>query len=117
MQGLFDVATRVFGARLVERAGVDTWHPDVHYFDVVDADGSVRAGVFLDHYARGAGYKPFVTHDLAAGKFEPAQGFTFPYKFRHGSVMPLTARELARLHGKATEERVVPTGTRRSALR
>ncbi len=52
MQGLFDVATRVFGVRLVERAGVDTWHPDVHYFDVVDADGTVRAGVFLDHYAR-----------------------------------------------------------------
>ena len=52
MQGLFDVATRVFGVRLVERAGVDTWHPDVHFFDLVDADGTVRAGVYLDHYAR-----------------------------------------------------------------
>ncbi len=52
MQGLFTVAERVFGMRLVERQGVDTWHPDVHFFDVVDADGSVRAGVYLDHYAR-----------------------------------------------------------------
>jgi arabinoxylan arabinofuranohydrolase len=74
-------------------------------------------GLILDHYGKGAGYKPFVTHDLAGGRFEPAQGFTFPYKFRHGSVMPLTARELARLEGKATDERVVPPGTRRSALR
>lgn len=52
MQGLFTVAERVFGVRLVERQGVDTWHPDVHFFDVVDHDGTVRAGVYLDHYAR-----------------------------------------------------------------
>jgi len=52
MQGLFTVAERVFGVKLVERQGVDTWHPDVHFFDVVDADGAVRAGVYLDHYAR-----------------------------------------------------------------
>ncbi|MFY2763819.1 M3 family metallopeptidase [Arenimonas sp. MALMAid1274] len=52
MQGLFTVAERVFGVRLVERADVDTWHPDVHFFDVVDCDGAVRAGVYLDHYAR-----------------------------------------------------------------
>ncbi len=52
MQGLFTVAQRVFGVRLVERAGVDAWHPDVQFFDVVDGDGAVRAGVYLDHYAR-----------------------------------------------------------------
>ncbi len=52
MQGLFTVAERVFGVRLVERKGVDTWHKDVHFFDVVDGDGKVRAGVYLDHYAR-----------------------------------------------------------------
>ena len=52
MRGLFTVAERVFGVRLVERQGVDAWHRDVHFFDVVDKDGSVRAGVYLDHYAR-----------------------------------------------------------------
>src|SRR5690606_25670305 len=51
-QGLFTVAERVFGVRLVGREGVDTWRPDVHFCDVVDADGTVRAGVYLDHYAR-----------------------------------------------------------------
>ena len=52
MQGLFTVAERVFGVKLVERHGVDAWHPDVQFFDVVDQDGTVRAGVYLDHYAR-----------------------------------------------------------------
>ena len=52
MAGLFDLAERVLGARLVERHDVPTWHPDVQFFDVLDADGSLRAGVYLDHVAR-----------------------------------------------------------------
>ena len=52
MAGLFTIAERVFGVRLVERHDVDTWHPDVQFFDVLDQDGSVRAGVYLDHFAR-----------------------------------------------------------------
>ena len=52
MAGLFALTERVFGVRLVERAGVDTWHPDVQFFDVIDEDGSVRAGVYLDHFTR-----------------------------------------------------------------
>jgi len=43
---------RVFGVRLVERHNVDVWHPDVQFFDLLDADGRVRAGVYLDHFAR-----------------------------------------------------------------
>lgn len=54
-------------------------------------------GLILDHYAKGQGYKPFVTGNLAGGQFSPAEGFSFPYKFRHGSVLPLTAGEYARL--------------------
>jgi oligopeptidase A len=52
MTGLFALTERVFGARLIERQDVDTWHPDVQFFDVVNADGSVRAGVYLDLYSR-----------------------------------------------------------------
>ncbi len=54
-------------------------------------------GLILDHYARGRGYQPYVTHDLAGGRFEPATGFTFPFRFRHGSVLPVSETEYARL--------------------
>ncbi len=54
-------------------------------------------GLILDHYTKGAGYQPFVTHDLASGNFEPGKGFTFPFRFRHGSVLTLTAEEYRRL--------------------
>jgi hypothetical protein len=54
-------------------------------------------GLILDHYLARRGYQPYVTHDLATGRFVPASGFRFPYPFRHGSVLPVTAGEVARL--------------------
>jgi hypothetical protein len=53
--------------------------------------------LILDHYTKGQGYKPFVTHDLAGGNFAPGAGFSFPFHFRHGSVLPLSAAEYTRL--------------------
>ena len=52
MSGLFALAERVLGAKLVERHGVDTWHPDVQFFDLFDAGGEIIAGVYLDHFTR-----------------------------------------------------------------
>jgi hypothetical protein len=61
-------------------------------------DGEAGAwSLILDHYATGAGYQPFVTHDLASGRFEPARDFVFPYRFRHGSVLRISGEEHRRL--------------------
>lgn len=49
--------------------------------------------LILDYYSKGEGYQPFITHDLASGQFEPAAGFAFPFRFRHGSVLPLSDSE------------------------
>jgi oligopeptidase A len=51
-EGLFELCARLFGVRAVEREDVPTWHADVRYYDLVDLDGSVRAGFYLDPYAR-----------------------------------------------------------------
>ena len=52
MDGLFAIAGRVFGVGFRPREGVDVWHPDVRYYDVVDPDGRVRAGFYVDLHAR-----------------------------------------------------------------
>jgi hypothetical protein len=54
----------------------------------------------LDLYSQGKGYQPFVTDDLAGGQFTEAPNFSFPFLFRHGSILPLTEEEYARLDGK-----------------
>lgn len=53
--------------------------------------------LILDHYAKGRGYQPFITQDLAGGQFTPGEGFSFPFHFRHGSVLPVTSAEFQRL--------------------
>ena len=50
-----------------------------------------------DQYGKGKGYQPFVTDNLAGGQFKPAPDFTFPFLFRHGSILPLNAAEYSRL--------------------
>ena len=53
--------------------------------------------LILDHYVAQRGYQAYVANDLASGLFEPASDFRFPFPFRHGSVLPVTAEEVARL--------------------
>jgi hypothetical protein len=53
--------------------------------------------LIADHYTVSAGYEPFVTTNLATGNFTAAAGFNFPFAFRHGAVLPITAEEYTRL--------------------
>jgi oligopeptidase A len=52
IDGLFAICKRVFGVHLQARTGVDVWHPDVRFYDVLDAEGRVIAGAYVDLYAR-----------------------------------------------------------------
>jgi oligopeptidase A len=52
IDGLFAICQRVFGVHLQARAGVDVWHPDVRFYDVLDAEGRIIAGAYVDLYAR-----------------------------------------------------------------
>jgi hypothetical protein len=62
------------------------------------ADGKPAAWcLILDQYSKGTGYQPFVTDELGGGQFKPGEGFSFPFRFRHGSVLPVSATEYQRL--------------------
>ena len=52
LSGMFIVAERLYGVRIVERESFDTYHPDVQFYDILNADGSRRGGFFVDLYAR-----------------------------------------------------------------
>src|SRR5262249_52158324 len=52
IDGLFGIVSRVFGVTLKPRDGVAVWHPDVRFYDVIDAGGNAIAGAYVDLYAR-----------------------------------------------------------------
>ena len=52
LDGMFDVVHRLYGVDVEPVDGIDTWHPDVKFFQIRDADGDLRGRFYLDMYAR-----------------------------------------------------------------
>ena len=52
LEGLFEVAERLFDVRIRERTAVAVWHPDARYFEVQTPGGVAVASFYLDAYAR-----------------------------------------------------------------
>ncbi len=52
IEGLFAVTRKLYGVNIKQRAGVETWHDDVMFFDIVNAAGRPQGGFYLDLYAR-----------------------------------------------------------------
>jgi len=52
LQGLFEVAEKLFDVRIRERSGVAVWHADARYFEVQAPGGAPLASFYLDAYAR-----------------------------------------------------------------
>ncbi len=53
LAGLFAITERLYGIRFIECFGVDVWHPDVRFFEMLDANDTIIGGIYLDLYARG----------------------------------------------------------------
>lgn len=50
--GLFALVEKLFNVSLHRVDGIDTWHPDVRFYEIRDPDGQVRAQFYFDLYAR-----------------------------------------------------------------
>jgi len=50
--GMFAVVNRLYGLQITEVQGIDTWHPDVRFYEIRDRVGQLRGCFYLDLYAR-----------------------------------------------------------------
>lgn len=87
LKGMFEVAKRLFGIRLVPGAPVDTWHPDAAYFDVLDAKGRVTGGLYTDFYAR-KGKRGGAWMDECVGRVRTRQINEHPVAYLVCNFMP-----------------------------
>jgi oligopeptidase A len=90
LDGLFAIVARVFGVSLRERDDVEVWHPDVRYYDVLDADGRVRAGCFVDLYTR-SGKRGGAWMDVCRSRFCRAGEIQPPIAYVTCNFAPPTA--------------------------
>lgn len=80
LDGLFAIVARVFGASLRARDDVEVWHPDVRYYDVLDANGHVRAGCFVDLYTR-SGKRGGAWMDVCRSRFVSGNSAQLPIAY------------------------------------
>ncbi len=52
LDGLFQVAGRLFGLTIREVRDVDVWHGDVRFYEIRDASGELRGRFYVDLYVR-----------------------------------------------------------------
>ena len=89
IDGLFGLTQRLYGISLSARDDVDTWHPDVRYYDVRDADGRVFAGAYVDLYARN-GKRGGAWMDVCRARFRDGDEEQLPVAFLTCNFAPPT---------------------------
>ncbi|SNC59155.1 oligopeptidase A [Sodalis endosymbiont of Henestaris halophilus] len=52
ISGLFEVIYRIYGITTKECKDVETWHPDVRFFELFDEHGEISGSFYLDLYVR-----------------------------------------------------------------
>ncbi|MDE1884359.1 MAG: M3 family metallopeptidase [Xanthomonadaceae bacterium] len=100
--GLFAIVARVFGVRLREREGVEVWHPDVHFYDVLDAGGNILAGCYVDLYTR-TGKRSGAWMDVCRSRFRKGAETALPIAYLTCNFAPPAAERPSLLtHDDAT---------------
>ncbi len=52
ISGMFDTVKRLFGIHIHQLEEIDSWHPDVRFFEIRDNNNTLRGQFYLDLYAR-----------------------------------------------------------------
>ena len=96
IDGLFALTGKLYGITLAQRGDVDTWHPDVRYYDVRDAAGRVFAGAYVDLYARN-GKRGGAWMDACRARFDDGEHGQLPVAFLTCNFAPPTGDKPALL--------------------
>lgn len=50
--GMFSVVNKLYGLKIIEKHEIDTWHPQVQFFEIYDEKNNLRGCLYTDLYAR-----------------------------------------------------------------
>ena len=89
-----DIPSQTLSTDLPKAQGV-VEGPIIFKMNEKSADGKTQWCLMVDRYGSGKGYYPLITTDLESGDFTmlDEDEFSMPSTYRHGYVMPVTAKE------------------------
>jgi len=80
LKGMFTVVEKLYGLKISEIEGVDTWHKDVQFFSISDDSGVLRGGFFIDLFAR-PHKRGGAWMDDCVARFKKEQGVQIPVAY------------------------------------
>ncbi|MBI5022280.1 MAG: M3 family metallopeptidase [Ignavibacteriales bacterium] len=89
-QGVFDVASKLYGIQFVERKDIPVYHPDVKVFEVKEADGK-HLGIFYSDYFPRDGKRSGAWSSTFRGQSNMKGKFVSPVVYNVGSFAKPTA--------------------------
>jgi oligopeptidase A len=87
LDGLFEVAERLFGVRIREHPGAPVWHADARLFDIAGARGEPIGSFYLDAYAR-PNKRSGAWMDECIGRKRLASGAALPVAYLVCNFLP-----------------------------
>ncbi|MEZ5460453.1 M3 family metallopeptidase [Dokdonella sp.] len=90
LDGLFAVIKSVLGISVRERRDVDVWHEDARYYDLLDAQGRIFAGAYIDLYAR-TGKRGGAWMDVCTSRIRRGDALQLPVAYLVCNFAPPTA--------------------------
>jgi oligopeptidase A len=90
LNGLFEVAGRLFGIRITEKTDVPVWHPDVRFFEIQGAEGRAVGSFYLDAYAR-SNKRSGAWMDECVGRKKLSSGSALPIAYLVCNFLPPNA--------------------------
>jgi len=96
LEGLFEVAGRLFGVTIRERSGASLWHEDARLFDITNARGEPVGSFYLDAYAR-PNKRSGAWMDECVGRKRLASGAALPVAYLVCNFLPPGAERPALL--------------------
>lgn len=52
LNGMFTLVNKLYGITIKKEEGIEVWHPHAQFFSIHDEKGQLRAGFYIDLYAR-----------------------------------------------------------------
>lgn len=87
LNGMFNIVQKLYGITIREDKNIDTWHPQVQFFSIYDADNQLRAGFYIDLYAR-AHKRDGAWMDDCRVRRRTSQGIQIPVAYLTCNFMP-----------------------------
>ncbi len=80
VNGLFELVQRLFQVRFEPDDSIETWHDDVRFYRIYDANDSERAGFYFDLYAR-KDKRGGAWMDVCRNRFASEEGVQLPVAY------------------------------------